>query len=287
MARSQVVGLADLYGNIEAKLSLVPERDTTLRGVLEGILFRLHPLVQGQAARQYAAGLDAIDINAVVPGDWGIAILEGGKFLDDFSKAFLLGWAAWHFYNDAVIQRDELGVTGDARIQIVFEEANKILSGLDTGAEEETGGGVSVSEQLTNWWRDARKYGMWLHLITQSPSLIPFGILSSCNNMVVAQPEEPQGPGRHDRGAGPQREGVRGRAVAALPGLDAGGAGRGQAGLHDRPGAGGAGLHPAAAAGRAGALAGRDRGPAGGDRGVSERRGAEVQENRGAPAGRQ
>jgi len=192
VARSQVVGLADLYADIEAKLSLIPERDTTLRGVLEGILFRLHPLVQGQAARQYAAGLDAIDINAVVPGDWGIAILEGGKFLDDFSKAFLLGWAAWHFYNDAVIQRDELGVTGDARIQIVFEEANKILSGLETGADEETGGGVSVSEQLTNWWRDARKYGMWLHLITQSPSLIPFGILSSCNNMVVANLKNPK-----------------------------------------------------------------------------------------------
>jgi len=192
VARSQVIGLADLYSDIEAKLLLIPERDTTLRGVLEGILFRLHPLVQGQAARQYAAGLDAIDINAVVPGDWGIAILEGGKFLDDFSKAFLLGWAAWHFYNDAVIQRDELGVTGDARIQIVFEEANKILSGLDTGAEEETGGGVSVSEQLTNWWRDARKYGMWLHLITQSPSLIPTGILSSCNNMVVANLKNPK-----------------------------------------------------------------------------------------------
>lgn len=192
VARSQVVGLDDLYGAVEAKLRGVPERDTMLRGVLEGILFRLHPLVQGQAARQYAAGLDVIDINAVVPGDWGIAILEGGKFLDDFSKAFLLGWAAWHFYNDAVIQRDELGVTGEARIQIVFEEANKILSGLETGADEETGGGVSVSEQLTNWWRDARKYGMWLHLITQSPSLIPAGILSSCNNMVVANLKNPK-----------------------------------------------------------------------------------------------
>ena len=63
-----------------------------LRGVLEGILFRLHPLVQGAAARQYAAGADAIDINEVVPGDWGVAILEGGAFLDEFSKAFLLGW---------------------------------------------------------------------------------------------------------------------------------------------------------------------------------------------------
>jgi len=36
-------------------------------------------------------------------------------------------------------------------------------------------------------WRDSRKYGIWLHLITQSPSLIPPGILASCNNLFAAQ----------------------------------------------------------------------------------------------------
>ena len=36
-------------------------------------------------------------------------------------------------------------------------------------------------------WSDSRKYGIWLHLITQSPSLIPTGILSSCNNLLVGQ----------------------------------------------------------------------------------------------------
>jgi DNA helicase HerA-like ATPase len=34
-------------------------------------------------------------------------------------------------------------------------------------------------------WSDSRKYGIWLHLITQSPSLIPTGILSSCNHLLV------------------------------------------------------------------------------------------------------
>ena len=183
--RSKTVGLAELYAEIENKLSLIPPRDTMLRGVLEGILFRLHSLVQGAAARQYAAGPDAVDINEVVPGDWGVAILEGGAFLDEFSKAFLLGWTAWHIYNDAVVQRMRRARSDPAHIQIVFEEANKILSGVDAGEDE--GGAASTAEQFAAMWRDSRKYGIWLHLITQSPSLIPPGILSSCNNVFAGQ----------------------------------------------------------------------------------------------------
>lgn len=184
--RSKRVGLSDLYQTIEHKLNTVSQRNTMLQGVLEGILFRLHPLVQGAAARQYAAGEDAIDINEVVPGEWGLAILEGGAFLDEFSKAFLLGWTAWHIYNDAVIQRIQRARHEPARIQIVFEEANKILSGVDLSGEED-GGAASTAEQFASMWRDSRKYGIWLHLITQSPSLIPSGILSSCNNLISGQ----------------------------------------------------------------------------------------------------
>jgi hypothetical protein len=189
--RSKKVGLRELYSEIEEKLRTVPPRDSMLRGVLEGILFRLHPLVQGAAAVQYAAGDEAVDINEIVPGDWGVAVLEGGAFLDDFSKAFLLGWAAWHLYTDAVILRMRRGATQPAHIQIVFEEANKILSGLDSGGSEDESG-QSTAEQFANMWRDSRKYGIWLHLITQSPSLIPPGILSSCNNIFVSQLKNPK-----------------------------------------------------------------------------------------------
>jgi hypothetical protein len=189
--RSKKVGLTELYGEIEEKLSRVPPRDSMLRGVLEGILFRLHPLVQGAAAVQYAAGPDAVDINEIVPGDWGVAVLEGGAFLDDFSKAFLLGWAAWHLYTDAVILRMRRGTTQPAHIQIVFEEANKILAGLDSGGSDDESG-QSTAEQFASMWRDSRKYGIWLHLITQSPSLIPPGILSSCNNIFVSQLKNPK-----------------------------------------------------------------------------------------------
>jgi DNA helicase HerA-like ATPase len=73
-------------------------------------------------------------------------------------------------------------------MQIVFEEANKILAGLDNArAGEDEGGGLSTADQFANMWRDSRKYGIWLHLITQSPALIPPGILASCNNLFVAQ----------------------------------------------------------------------------------------------------
>jgi hypothetical protein len=183
--RSQTVGLNELYDALEKEIETIPARDIR-RSILEGILYRLHSLVQGAGARQYAAGPDAIDINEIVPGDWGVAILEGGVFLDEFSIAFLLGWVAWHIYTDAVIQRIQRSHSEPAHIQIVFEEANKILSGVGGRGKDEEGG-QSLAEQFAAMWRDSRKYGIFLHLITQTPSAIPPGIMSSCNNLFVAQ----------------------------------------------------------------------------------------------------
>ncbi len=189
--RSCEVGLGDLYRRIEAEIANVPPRDIR-RSILEGITFRLEPLVQGEAGLQYAAGPDAVDINAVVPGEWGVAVLEGGAFLDDFSKAFLLGWAAWHLYTDAVALRAAGGAGRPAHMQIFFEEANKILAGLDNAPPGDEGGGPSTAEQFANMWRDSRKYGIWLHLVCQSPALIHPAILSSCNNLFAAQLKNPR-----------------------------------------------------------------------------------------------
>jgi len=180
--RSRHVGLADLYQRIQGELQNISPKDIR-RPILEGICYRLQPLVQGEAALQYAAGPDAIDINDIVPGEWGVAVLEGGAFLDEFSKAFLLGWAAWHFYTHAVVHYGSNG--GRGALQIFFEEANKILAGLDARPDDE--GGLTTAEQFANMWRDSRKYNVWLHLITQSPALIPLGILASCNNIFIGQ----------------------------------------------------------------------------------------------------
>ncbi|MDR7574328.1 MAG: serine-rich protein [Armatimonadota bacterium] len=188
--RSRRVGLADLYAVLEERLRAVPPRDTMLRGVIEGILYRLHPLVQGAAAAQYAPGEDTLALEDL-GRPWGIVILEGGSFMDEFSKAFLLAWAAWQIYTDAVIRRIRRAAPPDEFLQIFFEEANKILGGVD-GAGDEEGGAAYVGEQFANMWRDSRKYGVWLHVISQSPARLPPGIFSSCANLFAVQLKDPR-----------------------------------------------------------------------------------------------
>lgn len=187
--RSKQCDLSDLYADISRELRAVPARDTMLRGVLEGILIRLDPLVQGAASQQYAKGEGCVELSDIA-APWGVVILEGGAMMDAFSKAFLLAFAAWHIYTDAVTRRRPGDYGGaDDYMQIIFEEANKILGGLSGGGNGEDGPSAAeyVADLFANMWRDSRKYRMWLHIITQSPSLIPPGILSSCNNLIVNQ----------------------------------------------------------------------------------------------------
>ncbi|MGB7540359.1 MAG: serine-rich protein [Anaerolineales bacterium] len=187
--RSERVGLADLYGVVERKFKDTNPRDQMLRGVLEGILFRLHPLVRGAAAVQYAASPDACSIDEVGQGK-DLAILEGGSFLDESIKAFLLAWAGWVFCNDNMMKRVQAGKQGTPDLQIVLEECNKILGGVEAGSsggDEEGGGKAYIGQLYSDFFRDSRKYGVWLHPICQSPSLLPPGIASSCDNMAFNQ----------------------------------------------------------------------------------------------------
>jgi len=187
--RSSVVGLTDLYAEVEQKLDAVPPRDTMLTGVLEGILFRLNPLVQGSAAAQYAPGRDTIPVEDLSK-PWGITIIEGGMFLDDFGKAFLLGWTGWHLYMDMVARRVHEVDTREPLLQIFYEEANKIFV-QSTEGEDETGG-VSATQRFADMFRDARKYRARLHVVTQAPHLIATDIISSCSNLVVGFLKQPK-----------------------------------------------------------------------------------------------
>jgi hypothetical protein len=189
--RSSKVDLATLYRQIEEKLSRVNPRDTMLTGVLEGILYRMNALVQGAAAAQFAAGPDCVPMEDLAK-PWGVAIIEGGMFLDDFGKAFLLGWAGWHLYTDMVARRVHEVNTDEPILQIFFEEANKIFAGVDSGGGDDESGGVSLSQRFGDMFRDARKYKARLHVITQAPSLIPQDIISSCNNLVVGFLKNPK-----------------------------------------------------------------------------------------------
>lgn len=189
--RSGRVDLSTLYHQVEDKLSRVNPRDTMLTGVLEGILYRMNALVQGAAAAQFTAGPDCVPMEDLAK-PWGVAIIEGGMFLDDFGKAFLLGWAGWHLYTDMVARRVHEVNTNEPILQIFFEEANKIFAGVDTGGGDDESGGVSLSQRFGDMFRDARKYKARLHVITQAPSLIPQDIISSCNNLVVGFLKNPK-----------------------------------------------------------------------------------------------
>lgn len=182
--RSKTVGLHDLYREIEQQYDALPPRDQVGRGVLEGILWRLKSLVRGAPSAQYQPGPDTIPVEDLGRPD-GVVILEGGKFLDNFAKAWLLGWAGWLIYSDMVARRERQLNRGEADLFMVFEEANIIFTGLEGGENTEGRSAPTVGEQYSNMFRDSRKYGAFFGVVTQSPSLIPQGIISSCNNLVV------------------------------------------------------------------------------------------------------
>ncbi|MBI1793382.1 MAG: ATP-binding protein [Chloroflexi bacterium] len=192
--RSVLIGLLDLYTEIEEKLKSIPPRDVMLTGVLEGILFRLNPLVQGSAARQFAPGPGTVPVEDLSKtGGWGITIIEGGMFLDDFGKAFLLGWTGWHLYMDMVARRvHEVNANEQPILQIFYEEANKIFVKDQGGGGDDSSGGVSATQRFADMFRDARKYKSRLHVITQAPHLIADDIISSCNNLIVGYLKNPK-----------------------------------------------------------------------------------------------
>jgi hypothetical protein len=185
--RSSKVGLKDLYDEITRQRDATPSRDIVARGVLDGLLWRLKSLVNGGAAAQFEPSSHG---NPTTPVEDlgrpnGVVILEGGKFLDTFSKAWLLGWAGWLIYSDMVARRERQLSMGEADLFMVYEEANIIFTGMEKEDEEQKSG-PNVSEQQANMFRDSRKYGAFFGVVTQSPSLIPQGIRNSCNNLVLA-----------------------------------------------------------------------------------------------------
>ncbi|MBI9045820.1 MAG: serine-rich protein [Anaerolineaceae bacterium] len=188
--RSKSVGIVDLYERIKTEYeALDPRRDQIAKGVLEGILVRLDTLVKSSAINQYRPGHDAIPIEELarakkVNGPSGVVVIEGGAFLDSFSKAWLLGWAGYMIYTDMAERRMRQLNKTYPKTFMVFEEANKIFTGVD-GGDPENKQGPTISEQYENMFRDSRKYDIFFAVITQNPSLIPPGIRNSCNSVVI------------------------------------------------------------------------------------------------------
>lgn len=177
------------------------ERDQVSRTSLEGVLLRLEQFAEGHMAKQYGASASGEAIEDLgLLGDaahpWGITVIEGGAEMDEYPKAALLSLLASILYSDAVARRREmLAGRHFPPMQIFFEEANKVLTGVSGGAASDQGageGGNPVSHLFQAMWRDGRKYSIFLHLMAQTVSELPSGILSSCANVFVFQTKDPK-----------------------------------------------------------------------------------------------
>jgi hypothetical protein len=62
-----------------------------------------------------------------------------------------------------------------------------IIAGVDSGASD---GPRIQSDIIPSMFRDAGKYLIYLGIVVQSPSELPPGIISSCNNLAVGQPKD-------------------------------------------------------------------------------------------------
>jgi hypothetical protein len=171
-------------------------RDQASRSSLQGVLLRLEPLAEGSLRSMYGSGYDAISIeDLALPGveqdPWGVTVIEGGAEMDEFSKSALLSLIASILYLDSVVRRREsLGGRRFPPLQIFFEEANKVLTGISSGAaaEQDAASGAHQTAQIfLDMWRDGRKYQCFLHVLAQTVSELPAGILSSCNNGFFGQ----------------------------------------------------------------------------------------------------
>ncbi len=191
----------DMSAWVERLRSYMPELegkgDRATMQSLEGVLLRLEVFTQGEIARMYGSGEDTVAIEDLgllgSPEDpWGVSVLEGGAEMDEYAKISILGLVAWHLYNDAVVRRREaIGKEAGPVLQIVFEEANKVLTGTDAGGDDQQSGAASTSTLFQAMWRDGRKYRIFLHPIVQTVSELPPGVLSSCNNAFFSQTKNP------------------------------------------------------------------------------------------------
>ncbi len=195
--RSKRASISNVVKGLREIQNGLGKNDQTSRTSLEGLLLRVETFEDGEMARQYGPGTDSLpieDLGLLGPKDdpWGMVVVEGGaEMSDEFAKSAILSLLASVLYYDAVSRRREsLSGIKFPPMQIFFEEANKILAGVSSGgaASDQPGtSGSGVSEIFQTMWRDGRKYRIFLHLMVQTISELPEGIMSSCNNIFVVQ----------------------------------------------------------------------------------------------------
>jgi hypothetical protein len=195
--RSKAVDFVSWHAELQAIFDRINPRQVSDRTAIEGIMLRIEPFVAGEMEQMYGRGEGSIAVESLgllgpAHDPWGISVLEGGAEMDEFAKAVVFSLVAWHLYNDAVVRRRlAIGRGPQRELQIFFEEANKVLGGVAGMDSDRQIGGGQTSDLWLQMWRDGRKYGIWLHVIAQTVSELPPGILSSCNNAFFSQTKHP------------------------------------------------------------------------------------------------
>ena len=184
--RSRRVTLREWYRRLLDKFNSLSDKNQTDRTAIQGVLLRLEPFAVGKLADMYNISEGAVALEDLAYPS-GLCIIEGGAAMDEYSRAALFSLIAWHIYTDAVARRRETSGRDMQPVQIFFEEANKVLTGVSSGPQSDSGTRSQVSDIFESMWRDSRKYSIYLHLMCQSPSEIPPGIISSCNNSFIFQ----------------------------------------------------------------------------------------------------
>lgn len=187
--RSKGVDLGQVYDRLEALYGRL-RHNVTDQTAIKGLLLRLKVFRYGQLAAMYGRGEGSIAIEDLAYPD-GVAVLEGGT-MPEYGKAAVLGLISWHLYNDAIFRaRESIGQADTRRLFLVYEEANKIISGVGEAAREEAGRQMT-SDIYATMFRDAGKYGVWMGVIAQSPAELPPEIVSSCNNLFIGRLKNPK-----------------------------------------------------------------------------------------------
>jgi len=194
--RSRMVSVRDWLATLrEYQAEAQRKGDQVDRTSLEGVLLRLEQFEKGQMLAQYGPGPDTIaieDLGLLGPQNdpWGITVVEGGAEMDEFAKAALFSLMAVTIYQDAVIRRREtLSGKKFPALQIFFEEANKVFSGVAASGSDDSRAS-SVAAIWESIFRDARKYKILLIVLAQTASQLPSGILSSCANIFIFQTKD-------------------------------------------------------------------------------------------------
>lgn len=186
--RSRLADLRDWVKNLQFLREQFSRQPVSYDSI-QGILNRLKRLAEGEAGRMFGAGEDSVQIEDLA---WpqGLAVLEAGAggHLSDFTKAVLISLITWRFYTDAVRRWESARGTGRdvPYTVIVIEEANKVLGGVadQAGSQNEA---PRTSELFDTMSRDCGKYRIVFIYISQSPSLLPPGVVSSSNNLAVSR----------------------------------------------------------------------------------------------------